>query len=69
MQQQTYTQQPTPASSSIPQQDPLMVSAAISILFPLMVVVMVSGYRRRRVERFKQQVARLERLWHLSPKK
>ncbi len=71
-QAQTQTQQinhPIPVSAGNSQNDPILMSATVSILFPFLVAMMISGYRKHRIARFKEQVARLERLWNLSPKR
>ena len=69
---QTNTQQSaqaTPVHPSTPHHDPILVSAAVSMLFPFLIALIVFGYRKRRIARFKEQVARLERLWNLSPRR
>ncbi|MGB5899887.1 MAG: hypothetical protein WBG66_16970 [Geitlerinemataceae cyanobacterium] len=39
----------------------------VAVALPIVLVLSVIGYRRYRTHVFKQQIAKLERMWRLSP--
>lgn len=62
----------TVSSTAVPQPEPpnQAINTAlgyVAVALPIVVLVSAIGYRKYRHHMFKQQIAKLERIWRLSP--